>query len=80
MVNFRDVTRNMINEERVALMRPGSVILNFARDGIVGPITWGKLDQGITNPNPNPDPDPDPNPPKSRWCIVGSRTARWASR
>jgi D-3-phosphoglycerate dehydrogenase len=30
-----DVTRNMINEERVALMRPGSVILNFARDGIV---------------------------------------------
>jgi len=30
-----DVTRNMINAERVALMRPGSVILNFARDGIV---------------------------------------------
>jgi len=30
-----DVTRNMINEERVALMKPGSVILNFARDGIV---------------------------------------------
>ena len=30
-----DVTRNMINEERVALMKPGSVILNFARDGII---------------------------------------------
>ena len=30
-----DVTRNMINEERVALMKPGAVILNFARDGIV---------------------------------------------
>lgn len=30
-----DVTRNMINDERVALMKPGSVILNFARDGIV---------------------------------------------
>ena len=30
-----DVTRNMINDERVALMKPGAVILNFARDGIV---------------------------------------------
>ena len=30
-----EVTRNMINEERVALMKPGAVILNFARDGIV---------------------------------------------
>ncbi len=30
-----DVTRNMINDETLALMRPGSVILNFARDGIV---------------------------------------------
>ncbi|HDH08570.1 MAG TPA: 3-phosphoglycerate dehydrogenase, partial [Gammaproteobacteria bacterium] len=30
-----DVTRNMINDERLAMMRPGSVILNFARDGIV---------------------------------------------
>jgi len=30
-----DATRNMINEERVALMKPGSVILNFARDGII---------------------------------------------
>jgi D-3-phosphoglycerate dehydrogenase len=30
-----DVTRNMINDERVALMQHGSVILNFARDGIV---------------------------------------------
>jgi len=30
-----DVTRNMINDERLALMRPGAIILNFARDGIV---------------------------------------------
>ena len=30
-----DVTRNMINDERVALMQHGSVILNFARDGII---------------------------------------------
>ena len=30
-----DVTRNMINDERVALMKPGAVILNFARDGII---------------------------------------------
>jgi D-3-phosphoglycerate dehydrogenase len=30
-----DVTRNMINDERIALMKPGAVILNFARDGIV---------------------------------------------
>jgi len=30
-----DVTRNMINDESIALMKPGAVILNFARDGIV---------------------------------------------
>lgn len=28
-------TRHMINAERLALMRPGAVVLNFARDGIV---------------------------------------------
>jgi D-3-phosphoglycerate dehydrogenase len=33
-----DVTRNMINDERIALMKPGSVILNFARDGIVDDV------------------------------------------
>ena len=33
-----DITRNMINEERVALMKPGAVILNFARDGIVDDV------------------------------------------
>ena len=33
-----DVTRNMINDERVALMKPGAVILNFARDGIVDDV------------------------------------------
>jgi D-3-phosphoglycerate dehydrogenase len=30
-----DVTRNMINDERLALMKPGAIIMNFARDGIV---------------------------------------------
>ena len=33
-----DITRNMINEERLALMKPGAVILNFARDGIVDDV------------------------------------------
>ena len=33
-----EVTRSMINEERVALMKPGAVILNFARDGIVDDV------------------------------------------
>lgn len=33
-----EITRNMINEERVALMKPGAVILNFARDGIVDDV------------------------------------------
>ncbi len=36
-------------------------------DGIVGPITWGRLDDGVPRPDPDPDPDPDdddqdPNP------------------
>lgn len=30
-----DATRGLINEQRVQAMKPGSVLLNFARDGIV---------------------------------------------
>ena len=30
-----DATRNMLNAERVAVMKKGAVVLNFARDGIV---------------------------------------------
>lgn len=30
-----DVTRGLINDQRVQAMKPGSVLLNFARDGIV---------------------------------------------
>jgi len=42
-----EVTRNMINEERVALMKPGAVILNFARDGIVDDVAVvGALNAG----------------------------------
>ena len=42
-----DITRNMINEERVALMKPGAVILNFARDGIVDDVAVvGALEAG----------------------------------
>ena len=44
-----DATKNLLNEERIATMRDGSVILNFARDGIVddsavlGAIESGKI-------------------------------------
>ena len=42
-----EVTRNMIDEERVALMKPGAVILNFARDGIVDDVAVvGALNAG----------------------------------
>ncbi len=34
-VPLLDVTRNMINAERIKLMRPGAVLLNFSREGIV---------------------------------------------
>jgi D-3-phosphoglycerate dehydrogenase len=34
-VPLTDATANMINAERLKLMRPGSVLLNFARNGIV---------------------------------------------
>jgi D-3-phosphoglycerate dehydrogenase len=34
-VPLLDSTRNLINEKRLALMKPGGVVLNFARDGVV---------------------------------------------
>src|SRR5262249_4037336 len=34
-VPLLDVTRNMIDAERIKLMKHGAVLLNFARDGIV---------------------------------------------
>ena len=34
-VPLLDATRNLIDEKRVQAMKPGSVLLNFARDGIV---------------------------------------------
>ena len=30
-----DATRNLINAQRIAVMRPGAVLLNFAREGVV---------------------------------------------
>ena len=30
-----DATRNLINAQRIGLMRPGAVLLNFAREGVV---------------------------------------------
>ena len=34
-VPLLDATRNLINAQRVALMKPGAVLLNFAREGVV---------------------------------------------
>jgi len=34
-VPLLDVTRNLINAQRVGVMRPGAVLLNFAREGVV---------------------------------------------
>ena len=34
-VPLLDATRNLIDAKRIAVMRPGSVLLNFAREGIV---------------------------------------------
>lgn len=34
-VPLLDATRNLINAQRISVMRPGSVLLNFAREGIV---------------------------------------------
>jgi len=34
-VPLLDATRNLINAERIALMQPGTILLNFAREGIV---------------------------------------------
>jgi D-3-phosphoglycerate dehydrogenase len=46
-VPLTDATANMINTERLKLMKPGSVILNFARNGIVDDkATVAALDSG----------------------------------
>ncbi len=34
-VPLRDVTRNLVNAERVKVMKHGAILLNFSRDGIV---------------------------------------------
>jgi D-3-phosphoglycerate dehydrogenase len=34
-VPLLEMTRNLVNAERIALMRPGAVLLNFSREGIV---------------------------------------------
>jgi len=34
-VPLNDATRNLVNAERLALMKPGGILLNFARGGIV---------------------------------------------
>ncbi|MDP1929227.1 MAG: phosphoglycerate dehydrogenase [Thiobacillus sp.] len=34
-VPLLDATRNLINAQRIAVMRPGAVLLNFAREGVV---------------------------------------------
>jgi D-3-phosphoglycerate dehydrogenase / 2-oxoglutarate reductase len=36
-VPLNDATRGMINAERIQLMRPGAILLNFARDALVDP-------------------------------------------
>jgi D-3-phosphoglycerate dehydrogenase len=46
-VPLTDATANMINTDRLKLMKPGSVILNFARNGIVDDeATVAALDSG----------------------------------
>ena len=49
-VPLLDSTRNLLNEARIATMKPGSVVLNFARDGIVDDEAVLKaLDSGRLN-------------------------------
>ncbi|MES9945157.1 MAG: phosphoglycerate dehydrogenase [Candidatus Thiodiazotropha sp.] len=46
-VPLTDATANMINAERLKLMKPGSVLLNFARNGIIDDeATVAALDSG----------------------------------
>ena len=43
-------TRNLLNEERIANMKPGATLLNFSREGIVdGAALHGALDAGKLN-------------------------------
>ncbi|UCB56102.1 MAG: phosphoglycerate dehydrogenase [Thiotrichales bacterium] len=59
-VPLLDSTRNLLNEARIATMKPGSVVLNFARDGIVDDeavlkaLESGKLSAYVSDfPAPN---------------------------
>jgi D-3-phosphoglycerate dehydrogenase / 2-oxoglutarate reductase len=46
-VPLTDATTNMINAERLKLMKPGSVLLNFARNGIIDDeVAVAALDSG----------------------------------
>ncbi|MEY6433150.1 phosphoglycerate dehydrogenase [Thioalkalicoccus limnaeus] len=46
-VPLTDETRHMINAERIRIMRPGAVLLNFSRDGIIDDAAAVEaLDQG----------------------------------
>ena len=46
-VPLLDATRGLINAERIRLLKPGGVVLNFARDGIVDEdATLAALDDG----------------------------------
>src|SRR5690606_23251312 len=46
-VPMNDATRGLVNAARIALMRPGGVVLNFARGGIVDtPAVIAALDSG----------------------------------
>ena len=53
-VSFDSATRSAV----VAFQGAAGI----GRDGIVGPVTWSKLDQGVTAPTPGPAPAPDPDP------------------
>lgn len=45
-VPLLDATRSLINTQRVALMKPGAVLLNFAREGVVdNDAVLGALDE-----------------------------------
>jgi D-3-phosphoglycerate dehydrogenase len=54
-VPLMDATRNMVNADRIALMQDGSILVNFARDGVVddaaamAALDSGKLHSFVTD-------------------------------